>query len=425
MYIQSMTSRGIIPGMERIALLCDTLGNIQDDLKIVHVAGTNGKGSVSAFISSILRCSGYTVGQYSSPALTDERDHFRINGAIITEEEYVECVRILENACTQSCAEPTVFEAETVLAFIYFAMRKCDVAVIECGMGGRQDATNIIRNPVACVFTSISLDHTGILGNTVTEIAHEKAGIIKSGAGVVALESSCEALEVIKEYANREKCPMRLARKADINDWEYVQDGCVLSYKEFEKVRIGLVGEFQGENAITAIETAYALREKGFDISNEAIVQGLATTVWPFRFERISDEPPVYLDGAHNPDAARKLAITIAKNFGNRPIIMILSVLADKDYTEIADVLCRRIRLVVCTMTPDNVRALECSKLREAVLKVNENVYEAEQLDDAHRIAKREYELLTENGEEPVIICCGSLSYLSKMKNIWLENCEK
>ena len=334
-YIHSLEKFGINPGLERIRALCDELGNPQKKLKVIHVAGTNGKGSTSTMISNTLRKSGYSTGLFISPYVTDFRERIQYNGNMIEKHELAECVEQVKSAVDVISAkglQPTEFEAITAAAFVYFEKKKCDFVVLEVGLGGRLDSTNVVEAPYVSVITSISLDHTAILGDTIEKIAAEKCGIIKFGAQTVAYPFQApEAMAVIEKTCSERCCNLTIPdiSRLCINDEKL--EGTVVSYDGID-FTLPLAGEHMVYNACTAIEAVRALSRLAVDIPDEAIAAGIECSIMPGRLELIKKRPVVILDGGHNEGCAAALSEYIKKHLQNKRIIMVSSMMADKDY---------------------------------------------------------------------------------------------
>lgn len=419
-YIEKSVSRGSILGLSRIEKLCELLGNPQNDYEIIHIAGTNGKGSTSAFISSVLSESGYTTGMYYSPALTGIRDHYRINGELISEEVYAECVTelakandSLHNLIGESA---TSFELETALAFIYFRKKSCRFAVIETGLGGRDDATNVVNNERLCVFTSISYDHMTILGDTLYDIAGVKAGIITNDCPVVAYNSDSEVMRAIREKCSERGNRLSVVSNTDITG-EITQDGKILvNYEDFSDIEISLHGVFQKSNAALALASVKALRNIGIDISDEAVCCGMKKAFWPFRFETICQKPLIILDGAHNRDAADKLYDSVIGELDGKKIILVMGMFKDKDYEyvigKISPIACDVFTLTV----PDKSRALDAGIIANVASKYCDRVSSCKNICEAANRAVERAESLEENGDDVCVLVMGSLSYLSIFK---------
>lgn len=411
-YIRSLAVRGSVLGLERVRLLCDKLGNVQNAVPCIHVAGTNGKGSTCAMLSSILSKSGYRVGMYTSPSLTDELDHYRINGELISKDDYTRYVNQIAEIMDEYDIEATQFEVETALAFLAFSSSKCDIEIIECGLGGRDDATNIIDEPLLCVMTSVSLDHAAILGDTVEKIAAVKAGIVQKGSSLVTFTYNSGVDDVIENKAK--KCGSRVY-KVNPDDISVNSQGFI-SYNGIYDAKLSLEGTCQKENAALVIKCTEALRDKGLSISDEAVISGLANTYWPFRFEKICDNPIIILDGAHNPDAADKLASTIESQFPGYRKIFVAAVFADKDYERIMASVCPLADAVMVTKTKDNTRALDTRLLADTIMPYCSDTSVFDSNYDAAKAALSRSDEYLANRENHMILCFGSLSYLASIK---------
>lgn len=389
------------------------LGNPQDQLKFVHIAGTNGKGSVLAYVSTVLKEAGYRVGRYVSPTIFSYRERIQSNEQYIPKEDLIRLTEKIRTTGIQMLSEglrhPTMFEAETALAFLWFAEQNCDLVVLEVGMGGRTDATNVIANTEAAVLTPISLDHLGVLGNTIEEIAAQKAGIIKPGCTVVTAAQIPEAEAVLLRKAAEQGCPVV---KSDQSLAVHRRRGLFaqsFDYKERKDVEISLSGEYQFINGALALDVIDVLRERGYAIPEEAVRKGMSTTVWGARFGVIGQDPLFILDGAHNRDAARMLRQTIDNYLSGYRLICIMGVLADKEYEVVARSVVPCAAEVITVETPDNPRALPAADLARTVAKYNPHVQAAESLGDA---VEKAYELA---GKEDAILAFGSLSYLGAL----------
>ena len=275
-YREELSQKGIVLGLESMKCLADFMGNPQNELKFVHIAGTNGKGSVSSFLISILRAAGYRVGSYSSPAVFSQREIIKVNGREISKADYTVGMETIRKAVSKMEAEgrgcPTVFEAETALAFWYFKKKKCDIVVLETGLGGLMDATNIVSTTLAAVITSVSRDHMAMLGNTLEEIAGQKAGIIKNKCYVITPKQKSEVMSVLEKEAKAKNCCLRVADASLAKNIRYGLEKQSFSYEEYKKLEISLAGTYQIENAIVAVETIKALGEAGISVPRMDIV---------------------------------------------------------------------------------------------------------------------------------------------------------
>jgi dihydrofolate synthase/folylpolyglutamate synthase len=414
-YVQEIAAeQGMILGLEPIRALLARLGNPQNRTKFIHIAGTNGKGSVGAMLCRVLTCAGYRTGQFSSPAVFDPMDPWRIGTQIIAPERYAQLmtrIRAHRDAMLRKGQPvPTAFELETALAFLYFAEEHCEIAVLECGMGGLEDATNVIESTEVCLLTSIGLEHQKFLGSTRTEIARTKGGIIKPNVPVVLQGQSEEVHQTIAEICKKTNCELTYTRPADIvvrqcnaSGTEFAYDGTVW--------HLSLSGSYQAFNAAQVIETCRVLRKRGYTISEQALRDGLAQTCWQGRFETIAMRPRVILDGAHNPDAAEKLRRALQDDCAGKRILMIMGVLADKNFDEVAS-LVTPLAAQVYTVTPNNPRALDAAVLAETVRRYCPHV-QALSLEQAVQCVQNEA------NEEDVILAFGSLSYLGQLRKQW------
>lgn len=411
-FADSTKKYGSILGLESIRNLMQELGNVQEQLHIIHVAGTNGKGSVCAFLSAALTEAGYRVGRYNSPAVFERREVFRIGETMISKEEYTAVFERVQTACEalkkRGCPHPTVFEVETAAAFLWFYEKKCDLVLLETGMGGETDATNLITHPVCSVLTSIGMDHMQYLGNTIEEIAKVKAGIIKKGCPVVALKQGDSVCEVIKNKA--EDCGSRCVL---VEVPQYMQEapiwGTTLQDVHYGSVHTALGGIWQRENLSLALAVLKLLEESDYSITKEAVQSGIAKTIWHGRYEVLQTEPLFIIDGAHNPIAAKRLKQTIEKDFTNREIIYIIGVLADKEHEKMLRLLLPGAKAVF-TVTPDSPRALDGESLAKEAQKYADNIWYVPDIGKAVKMAKETAK------ESDVILAVGSLSYLKEVK---------
>lgn len=422
-YMDSLKNYGIVPGLDSIRELCRRLGNPQDRLQFVHIAGTNGKGSVLAYVSTVLQCAGYRVGRYISPAIREYREQFQVNGRMITQKDLCELVEELRQTCDAMVAEglphPTTFEVETALGFQYFARKNCELVVLETGMGGKLDATNVIDNTLVAVLASISMDHMQYLGNTLAAIAEQKAGILKPGCRAVSMAQEQEAMEVVREQARQQQVPLVVADENRAKRVRYGLERQRFDYDGMKDLEIRLAGQYQICNAVLAIETCRALSAQGYEISQEALRQGLSETRWPGRFTVLGRKPLFVADGAHNEDAAKKLAQSIEFYFTNKRIIYIMGILKDKEYEKIIDLTAHYADQILTVAPPGNPRAMGSYELAQEVAKVHPRVTAVDSLEEAVEISH----LLA--GREDVILAFGSLSYLGRLMEIMEEREKK
>ncbi len=420
-YLADISQTGIILGLDTVKELLRRLGSPENKLKCIHVAGTNGKGSTIAYISSILKEAGFKTGVYTSPCVFSEYEKYCISGVNISEADYEALMGEVILKCQEMKSEgfnhPTIFEIETAAAFYYFAKEACDYAVIETGMGGREDATNVISDTEVSVLTSIAMDHMKFLGDTIEDIAWQKGGIIKNNSKAVLYNQNKAVNKVISDICDEKNSKLILCDvDQSVNSAYFDSDSekLVFSYKQFDNLETKMLGFYQAANAAVAIEAVLALRENGAEISDIAVREGIKNASLCGRFEKICDKPVIFIDGAHNPDAALKLSQTIKMYFTNRRLLYIMGVLADKDFDKVAKI---TIPLAdkVFTVTPDNFRALEASKLAECVSKYCDCVEVKKSIKEAVCDAACWAE------EDGVIIVFGSLSYIGTVKEIVKE----
>lgn len=331
-FIREADWKGSVPGLERISELLGRLGNPERQLKFIHVTGTNGKGSVCAMLSSILKAAGYKTGLCISPHLERYNERMQIDGCEISDEELCEVAQIVKTAMEGMEDIPTEFERVLAMCFVYYLRNGCDVVVLEVGLGGRLDATNVIGPPVLSVITSISLDHMEYLGNSLEEIAREKAGIIKTGSKALLYDCKNEAVPVIERICEERKVPLKIC---DFSGQKTISRNLVsqvFDYGDRKALEISLAGTYQLDNASLAIE-AVDLISGEFDISEKALRKGLLDARWPGRFEVISCDPLLIADGAHNQDGVCRLAESIKTYLPGRRFIFIMSVMRDKDFS--------------------------------------------------------------------------------------------
>lgn len=418
-YIEEMSALGSSPGLASTAELCRRLGNPQESLFFVHIAGTNGKGSVSAYVYSVLRAAGYRVGFFTSPAVYAYREKIQVNGKEILAREFAEWMSLVREEADAMAAEglphPTVFEMETAVGFLHFMEKRCDIVVLECGMGGDLDATNIIRNTYVSAFSSISMDHMDFLGKKLAEIAGHKAGIIKPGAEVVSGVQQPEALAVLKRRAG--EASFRAVEAERISHIRYGLEKQRFDYRTeggvfYRRLEISLAGVVQPENAALAVEITEALAKKGFAVTEKQLRQGLLGARWPYRFEIVAKKPYFILDGAHNEDAAKRLAEGIRFYFTNKKILYIIGMLKDKEYEKVIAQTYAYAEQIITITPPDSKRAMSGHELAVAAAGYHPHVTGAASLEEAVEMAY----LLAQ--KDWIIIAFGSLSYLGELGRI-------
>lgn len=402
-YIHSLLAFGIKPGLERISMLLDLLDNPQDKLKFVHIAGTNGKGSTSTMISNMLIAEGYKTGLFTSPYVIDFCERIQINGKNVNKDIFAECVTEVREKIEELNRKDiiiTEFEAITASAFLCFVKTGCEYVVLEVGLGGRFDATNVIKKPEAVVITSISLDHIAILGDTISKIAFEKCGIIKENVPVITSSNQQDdALKVITETSDNKNCQLTITNPKETEILDDSIFGTVFAYSN-NVYKTKLTGNHQIENTVNAIECAKIL-----GISENAISQGIENTRMIARMEVIGENPLVIRDGGHNEGCAKALHDFLTKyKVGN--INMLIGLMADKDcesYVSKIAPLCKS----VVTVTPSNPRALDCESLKEIAEKYCDNVKSIKNPQDGYKY------ILSNTKKDETILVCGSFYMMS------------
>lgn len=417
-YIHSLNKFGKKAGLNNITRLLELMGNPQDKLKYVHIAGTNGKGSTTTMIASVLQNAGYKTGKYISPFVIDFRERMQINNEMISQQELVDCAAYVKQFADQMTAEgegPIEFEVVTAIAFEWFARSGCDVVSLEVGLGGRYDSTNVIKAPLASVICSISLDHTEILGDTVDKIAYEKSGIIKEGSVTVCYpDQPTPALEVIKEQATLHHNRLIMGDRSAVTVHATALEGTRLSYKGLD-ILLPLPGPHQINNFLNAVETLLYLREAcGYQISDQDIVEGISKVRFPARMELLHTKPTVILDGAHNQSGIDVLcnALEMVKD---RKISLIIGMLGDKDF---AASLGRLAAMAdhIHTVTPPSPRALPAEALAEQLKTIKSEVTAYDSPEAAFAAA------IGSIHSEDVLVICGSLYLATDMRRIVMEH---
>lgn len=366
-YLEKVRSqKGIVLGLDTMRYLMAKLNNPQDKVKFIQIAGTNGKGSTAAYLTSILSEAGIKVGRYTSPAVFSSTEQYFACGSCISESEYAKgMTAVAEAAASLDGETPTAFEQETALAFWYFAQKGCELAILEAGLGGDMDATNIVTTTVCSIITSISMDHCRILGNKISEIAAHKAGIIKPGAPVICIEQKEDAMEPIRAAAKAADTPLYEVHRDEVRQIFSDKRESIVFFREFENLHLKMLGSCQPENAALAVQAASVL-SRSYPIEKKHIYDGIEKTRWGGRFELHSGSPDIILDGAHNPDGIRRLRESVNQMFGAVPICYVCGVLADKDYEKEIEILFGRASNVF-TVTPPSPRAMKSTDLKVAI----------------------------------------------------------
>ena len=365
-YIHSICWKGSKLGLDRTRELLGKLDDPQKELKFIHIAGTNGKGSTAAMLSSILEEAGYRVGLYTSPFINRFNERMQVNHQPIPDEELAALTEYVLPYADAMADSPTEFELITALAMVWFARQKCDIVVLEVGMGGELDSTNIIDVPEAAVIAAMGLDHVKELGPTMADIARAKAGIIKEGGRVVSYGGNPEADEVIAAVCRARNASLCQPDFSAIVPGDFSLEGQTFSYKGWRGLRIPLVGAYQMNNAAVVLETVEVLRQRGWNISDEAVRQGLADTRWPARFEVLRRDPVFIVDGGHNPHGIRATAESLRRLFPGRKITFVTGVMADKDVEHILGLIVP-LADQFFTVRPDNPRAMDAGELARRI----------------------------------------------------------
>lgn len=421
-YVEEAGKYGSVLGLDNMYEMMKRLGNPENQLKYVHVAGTNGKGSLIAYLYSTLSEAGYKVGRYISPAIYTYRERMETAGKAVTKEKFAKyttkVAAVIEDMTKEGLAHPTPFEIETAVAFLFFADEACDIVLLEVGMGGDLDATNIIKNTALSVLVSISKDHEDFLGKTVAEIAQKKAGIIKKGAHAVTTTQLPEVEQVIRDTCERMAVPLTVADYKNAQVLEESVSGQKFVYQG-EEYEISLAGIHQIENAVLALNALKELDKYGYPTTLEQKKEGLKKAHWGGRFSVIAKEPLFIVDGAHNPAAAEKLADSIERYFKGKNIYYIMGVFKDKEYDVVIQKTYAYAKKIFTVQTPENPRALPAEELAEAIGKYHKNVQAVGGLREAVE------EVYHAADKDDVIIAFGSLSYLGELTAIVKEYGEK
>jgi dihydrofolate synthase / folylpolyglutamate synthase len=409
--------------LENISILLERLGRPDRAYPCVHIAGTNGKGSTAAFLEKILREAGFRTGLNTSPHLERINERIRISGEELADERFAEIFTRIHAVIEELLAEgklrahPTYFECVTAMAFEAFARERVDFAVIEVGLGGRLDATNVVT-PVVSIITRIDFDHENFLGHSLQEIAREKAGILKAQVPAVFAAQLPEARQVLLEQAKELRCPVVETSEAFRIEDETVENGCVraavvdIASRKTFSMEPRLAGRFQLQNALNAVAAARILQNRSYRISDENIANGVATAEWPGRMERMQTRPDVYLDGAHNPGAARELARFLDENFVDRKVYLIFGAMRDKAVDEVTGMLFPRAHEVIFTQ-PGTPRAVSARQLAEMA---GDHAKKFTVIEDAEQALES---ALSKAGPEDAVFITGSLYLVGELRHVW------
>lgn len=411
-YLRGDVCSGMKLGLQNIKSLMDKLGNPQDKIKVIHVAGTNGKGSCTSFVNSVLFSQGYKVGMFTSPSIYNFEERIRINNNNIPEKDLIDLMKEVRKVAETLETFPADFELITAIAYLYFYREKCDYVIMEVGLGGRLDATNVVDKPYITVITSISLDHQQFLGNTLPEIASEKAGIIKENIPVVVYSQSEEIIKTIEKVANSKNSEIIYNDLSSVKILESTIEGQIINYKNYKNLKISLIGEHQVNNSTLALEVLEKMKKMGTEISDISIYEGFKNVIWPCRFELVSKNPYFILDGAHNIDGVDKFISSVNFYFKDKKKIAIFGVLEDKDYMEMLEKIVPTFDLFL-TVTPDSDRAMKSDKLKTIISSITEKqVFSFSEYEEA---IKKSFEL----AENDDLICAfGSLYFVGEVRKL-------
>ena len=407
-YIHGVEFFGSKPGLTRIGELLEKLGNPQKGMRFIHIAGTNGKGSCAAMTASVLKAAGYRTGLYTSPYLYRFNERMQINGKEIPDDVLAEIVTRVKPVAEAMEDHPTEFELMTAIALLWYKQEACDVVVLEVGLGGRFDATNIIDAPEAAVIMNIGLDHTAVLGDTVEQIAFEKAGIIKPGTEAVMFQQSESVTDVVRERCEELGVPLHIADFSQIKSEFDSLYGQSFSYRG-EVYALPLLGSHQLKNAAVVLELVEILRGRGWKLEQGDVEHGLYAVHWPGRFELVSEEPLFVVDGGHNPQCAQTVRENLLHYFPDKRRILLLGILRDKDYAGLTEILDGAADEYIC-ITPDSPRALPAAELADFLKRYNKAVAVCESIRDGVSLA------LDRSDDESVVCAVGSLYSVGEIR---------
>ena len=408
-YIHSITWLGSKPGLERTQQLLALMGNPQDSLKFIHIAGTNGKGSTAAMTASVLEKAGYRVGLFTSPCLYCFNERIQINGQYISDEDLAAVTSYVKPLAASMEDHPTEFELVSCIGFEYFKRKQVDMVVLEVGMGGALDSTNVIPVPEVAVITNIGLDHTDYLGNTLEEIARTKAGIFKEGGSAVVYPGEAGVMQELKAICKQRHMHLRLADFESIRLHSHSLEGQCFDCAGREGLQLPLLGQHQLYNAAVVLAIIDTLQEKGWQIPEESVREGLKSVVWPGRFDIVHRDPLFIIDGGHNPQCLEALVGNIRDYLPGKKIIGLTGVLADKDYGQMYQPMLPLIREFVC-ITPPSPRKLEAEALAEHLRAAGAVATPSRSIAQGVRIA------LEKAGADGVVLCFGSLYSIADIR---------
>ena len=408
-YIHSVCWKGTVPGLSRTQTLLKKMGNPEKKLKFIHIAGTNGKGSTAAMSASILQQAGYKVGLYTSPYIYRFHERMQVNGVEISDEDLAAVTEYVKPLAQSMEESPTEFELVCCIAFEYFFRQNCDIVVLEVGMGGSWDATNVIECPEVAVITNIGLDHTDVLGSTLEEIAATKAGIFKDGGNAVIYRGTEGVEKVFEDICAQRNVSLKKADFDGLNLISHGLEGQCFDCGDRKALHLPLLGIHQLKNAAVVLSIMDTLIAKGWNITEENIRQGMRLVTWPGRFDIVGREPLFIIDGGHNPQCIEALVVNSREYLKDKTVIALTGVLADKDYADMYKPVMPYIQEFVC-VTPPNPRKLEAAELANHLMSVGAKATPCESIEDGVRAAR---DLA---GREGVVLCFGSLYTIGSIK---------
>ena len=408
-YIHSVCWKGTVPGLSRTQELLAKMGNPEKKLKFIHIAGTNGKGSTAAMSASILQQAGYKVGLYTSPYIYRFHERMQVNGVEISDEDLAAVTEYVRPLAQSMVESPTEFELVCCIAFEYFFRQNCDIVVLEVGMGGAWDATNVIETPEVAVITNIGLDHTDVLGSTLEEIAATKAGIFKDNGHAVIYRGIPTVEKVFEDICAERNVQLKKADFDSLNLISHGLEGQIFDCGNRKALQLPLLGVHQLKNAAVVLSIMDTLLEKGWKITEDHIREGLRVARWPGRFDIVGRDPLFIIDGGHNPQCIDALVVNIRDYLKDKKVIALTGVLADKDYADMYKPVMTYVQEFVC-VTPPNPRKLEAAELANHLMGVGAKATACDSIEEGVRKARQLA------GNSGVVLCFGSLYTIGSIK---------
>ena len=408
-YIHSVCWKGTVPGLSRTQELLAKMGNPEKKLKFIHIAGTNGKGSTAAMSASILQQAGYKVGLYTSPYIYRFHERMQVNGVEISDEDLAAVTEYVRPLAQSMAESPTEFELVCCIAFEYFLRQNCDIVVLEVGMGGTWDATNVIETPEVAVITNIGLDHTDVLGSTLEEIAATKAGIFKNNGQAVIYRGIPSVEKVFEDICAERNVQLKKADFDSLNLISHGLEGQTFDCGNRKALQLPLLGVHQLKNAAVVLSIMDTLMEKGWKITEDHIREGLRVARWPGRFDIVGRDPLFIIDGGHNPQCIEALVVNIRDYLKDKKVIALTGVLADKDYADMYKPVMSYVQEFVC-VTPPNPRKLEAAELASHLQSVGAKATACDSIEEGVRKARQLA------GDSGVVLCFGSLYTIGSIK---------